>query len=79
MNELADYSRMAGGAALGARVSAVARDTWGEAIQLHGAIGMTEEYALGEYVRRLALAADLYGSSADHLDCLAHLSLDTTP
>ena len=66
-------------AALGARVSAVARDTWSEAIQLHGAIGMTEEYALGEYVRRLALAADLYGSSADHLDCLAHLSLDTTP
>ena len=66
-------------AALGARVSAVARDTWGEAIQLHGAIGMTEEYALGEYVRRLALAADLYGSSAGHLDRLAQLSLDITP
>ena len=66
-------------AALGARVSEVARNTWGEAIQLHGAIGMTEEYVLGEYVRRLALAADLYGSAASHLDRLAHLSLDTTP
>ena len=65
-------------AALGARVSEVARNTWGEAIQLHGAIGMTEEYALGEYVRRLALAADLYGSSASHLEDLAHLTLDTT-
>ena len=40
---------------------------------------MTEEYVLGEYVRRLALAADLYGSAASHLDRLAHLSLDTTP
>ncbi len=59
-------------------MSEVARNTWGEAIQLHGAIGMTEEYALGEYVRRLALAADLYGSSASHLEDLAHLTLDTT-
>ncbi|HQD13960.1 MAG TPA: acyl-CoA dehydrogenase family protein [Ottowia sp.] len=66
-------------AALGARVSEVARNTWGEAIQLHGAIGMTEEYVLGEYVRRLALAADLYGSAASHLDRLAQLSLDASP
>ncbi len=62
-------------AALGMRTGQVARHTWEEAIQLHGAIGMTEEYVLGAYVRRLALAADLYGSGPAHADRLAHLSL----
>ena len=62
-------------AALCLRTGQVARHTWEEALQLHGAIGMTEEYVLGEYVRRLALAADLYGSGPDHADRLAHLSL----
>lgn len=66
-------------AALSARVAEVARLTWSEAIQLHGAIGMTEEYALGEYVRRLALAADLYGSADSHLEHLAGLSLEINP
>ncbi|WP_028603432.1 acyl-CoA dehydrogenase family protein [Ottowia thiooxydans] len=62
-------------AALGIRTGQVARHTWEEAIQLHGAIGMTDEYVLGAYVRRLALAADLYGTSADYTDLLADLSL----
>lgn len=65
-------------AALALRTGQVARHTWEEAIQLHGAIGMTEEYALGEYVRRLALAADLYGSAPDHTERLAGLALDNT-
>ena len=64
-------------AALGVRVAEVARHAWEEGIQLHGAIGMTEEYALGEYVRRLALAADLYGNAADHQERLAQLALET--
>ncbi|MET4577746.1 acyl-CoA dehydrogenase family protein [Ottowia thiooxydans] len=62
-------------AALALRTGHVARHTWEEAIQLHGAIGMTDEYALGAYVRRLALAADLYGTSTDHSDRLANISL----
>lgn len=62
-------------AALGARTSEVARHTWQEAIQLHGAIGLTEEYTLGAYVRRLALAASLYGAGYEHLERLADLSL----
>ncbi|WP_423457174.1 acyl-CoA dehydrogenase family protein [Ottowia sp. VDI28] len=62
-------------AALGIRTGHVARHMWEEAIQLHGAIGMTEEYVLGAYVRRLALAADLYGSGTDHAERLTNLSL----
>ena len=62
-------------AALGIRTGQAARHMWEEAIQLHGAIGMTEEYVLGEYVRRLALAADLYGSGTDHAERLTDLSL----
>ncbi len=65
-------------AALGIRAGQVVRHTWEEAIQLHGAIGMTEEYVLGEYVRRLALAADLYGSEPDHGERLASLTLEVS-
>ncbi len=36
---------------------------------------MTEEYVLGEAIRRLALAADLYGSGPQHAERLAALSL----
>jgi butyryl-CoA dehydrogenase len=62
-------------AALGLRLAEVARHTWQEAIQLHGAIGMTEECRLGAHVRRLALAADLYGDRPEHAERLAALSL----
>lgn len=65
-------------AALCIRTGQVARHTWEEAIQLHGAIGMTEEYVLGEYVRRLALAADLYGNGPAHTERLATLSLEVS-
>ena len=62
-------------AALAARTIDVARHTWEEAIQLHGAIGMTEEYVVGGYVRRLALATSLYGDAHRHMARLATLSL----
>lgn len=62
-------------AALGLRTADVARHSWQEAIQLHGAIGMTEEYAAGEYVRRLAMADRLYGAATDHAERLAQLML----
>ena len=62
-------------AALAARTTEAARHVWEEAIQLHGAIGMTEEYVLGAYVRRLALASSIYGGVHEHLSRLADLSL----
>ena len=38
-----------------------------EAVQLHGGMGMTEEYAVGHYYKRLAVVSRLLGSSDDHL------------
>lgn len=57
-------------------VSGAARLVWKECVQLHGAIGMTQEYELGQFVRRLAAAATLHGGAASHLEALAALSLD---
>ena len=71
---LSPSPRMASAAV--AFTSQVARHMWEEAIQLHGAIGMTEECAIGAYVRRLALATSLYGDAHFHLERLAAISLD---
>ena len=57
--------------AAAALVAQTARHVWEESIQLHGAIGMTEEYAVGACVRRLALAASAYGDAHHHLAALA--------
>lgn len=70
---VAPTPRMA--AAASAYIAQAARHVWEESIQLHGAIGMTEEYVIGRYVRRLALAASLYGDTHYHLERLAALTL----
>jgi pimeloyl-CoA dehydrogenase small subunit len=41
------------------------------AVQLHGGIGMTDEYAIGHYFRRVMVIEHLFGDSAYHLDRLA--------
>ena len=41
------------------------------AIQLHGGIGMTEEYAVGHFFRRVMVIEHLFGDTAYHLDRLA--------
>ena len=38
-----------------------------EAVQLHGGIGVTEEYNVGHYFKRLSLIRGLLGSSDDHV------------
>jgi alkylation response protein AidB-like acyl-CoA dehydrogenase len=42
-------------------------------VQLHGAIGMTEEYVLGRYVRYLGAVQTLFGDVPWHLERLAAL------
>jgi alkylation response protein AidB-like acyl-CoA dehydrogenase len=42
-----------------------------QAVQLHGGIGMTEEYAVGHYLRFLTVAAQLFGDAEWHLARLA--------
>jgi pimeloyl-CoA dehydrogenase small subunit len=42
-----------------------------EAIQLHGGIGMTNEYAVGHYFKRVTMIDQLYGDADTHLSSLA--------
>ena len=42
-----------------------------EAIQLHGGIGMTMEYAVGHYFKRMTVIEQLYGDAEHHLSALA--------
>jgi butyryl-CoA dehydrogenase len=65
-------------AATKAFVAQVAHHVWEEAVQLHGAIGMTQEYEVGAYVKRLAVAAKLYGDATFHLERVACSSLDSS-
>jgi pimeloyl-CoA dehydrogenase small subunit len=41
------------------------------AVQLHGGIGMTEEYAVGHYFRRCMVIEHMFGDTAHHLSRLA--------
>jgi pimeloyl-CoA dehydrogenase small subunit len=44
-----------------------------EAIQLHGGIGMTMEYSVGHYFKRMTTIDQLYGDADHHLASLARL------
>ncbi|WP_326536565.1 acyl-CoA dehydrogenase family protein [Pseudorhodoferax sp.] len=68
--------RPAMASAAAALVAQTARHVWEESIQLHGAIGMTEECAVGACVRRLALASSAYGDAHHHLAALADQLLE---
>jgi alkylation response protein AidB-like acyl-CoA dehydrogenase len=41
------------------------------AIQLHGAMGMTDEYGAGRYLKRLVVIGALHGDLAHHLERFA--------
>ena len=49
-----------------------------QAVQLHGAIGMTEEYALGAFYKRLAAIANQYGDADWHLLRIRELDQETS-
>jgi alkylation response protein AidB-like acyl-CoA dehydrogenase len=44
-----------------------------EAIQLHGGIGMTMEYKVGHYFKRMTMIDKLFGDADVHLATLAQL------
>ncbi len=44
-----------------------------EAIQLHGGIGMTQEYSVGHSFKRMTMIEQMYGSADDHLSILAKM------
>jgi alkylation response protein AidB-like acyl-CoA dehydrogenase len=44
-----------------------------QAIQLHGGIGMTMEYKVGHYFKRVTMIDTMFGDSDYHLGALARL------
>jgi pimeloyl-CoA dehydrogenase small subunit len=52
-------------------VGQAARFVSQNAIQLHGGIGMTEEYAVGHYFRRCMVIEHMFGDTAHHLSRIA--------
>jgi pimeloyl-CoA dehydrogenase small subunit len=58
-------------AAAKVQIGRSARHLGQEAIQLHGGIGMTNEYAVGHYFKRVTMIDQLFGDADTHLAYLA--------
>ena len=56
-----------------AKAAQVASKTCCEAIQMHGGIGMTDEYDLGFYIKRAKVLSQQLGDEGFHLDRFARL------
>jgi pimeloyl-CoA dehydrogenase small subunit len=54
-----------------AHVGRAGKSVGGQAIQLHGGIGMTDEFHIGHYYRRLTMIDLQFGDAAHHLAALA--------
>jgi pimeloyl-CoA dehydrogenase small subunit len=52
------------------QIGRAARHVGQEAIQLHGGIGMTEEYPAGSYFRRLSMIEVQFGDTRHHLEAV---------
>ena len=56
-----------------AKAGEVAKLASQEAVQMHGGIGMTDEYDIGFYMKRIRVAQEMFGDSAYHADVLARM------
>lgn len=54
-----------------AKAGEVAKLASQEAVQMHGGIGMTDEYDIGFYMKRIRVAQEMFGDTAFHTDRLA--------
>ncbi len=57
-----------------ARAGASATLAVQEAVQMHGGIGMTDEFDIGFFMKRVRVAQELFGDSNFHADQLARLN-----
>jgi len=64
-------ARRAGVSAAKVQISEAAIKVTAEAIQLHGGIGVTEEYVVGHFYKRAVLARGLFGGIDRHLERFA--------
>ena len=60
-------------AAAKAKLGQVAQLAAQEGVQMHGGIGMTDEYDIGFYMKRIRVAEAMYGDSNYHADAYARL------
>ena len=58
-----------------ARTTRCARDITRNALQLHGAIGYTDEHDIGLYYKRAVVLAAQYGNEANHASRFSRLTL----
>jgi acyl-CoA dehydrogenase len=56
-----------------ARAGASATLAVGEAVQMHGGIGMTDEFDIGFFMKRARVGQELFGDAGFHADRLARL------
>jgi acyl-CoA dehydrogenase len=56
-----------------ARIGDIANHVAGEAVQLHGGIGVTDDFDLGLFLKRIRAASELLGDSAFHTERYAQL------
>lgn len=56
-----------------AKLCEVARQVTNEAIQMHGGIGMTDEFEIGFFIKRARVAQQTFGDYSYHLDRYARL------
>ncbi len=75
LSDLDEGSQTAGflGAAAKAKAGQAARLAAQEAIQMHGGVGMTDEYDVGFFIKRIRVAEALFGDGNFHADRLALL------
>ncbi len=56
-----------------AKAGEVAKLASQEAVQMHGGIGMTDEFDIGFYMKRIRVAQEMFGDPAFHADRLAQM------
>ncbi|MEM9496117.1 MAG: acyl-CoA dehydrogenase [Pseudomonadota bacterium] len=56
-----------------AKAGEVAKLTSVEALQMHGGVGMTDEFDIGLYMKRIRAAQEMYGDPAFHADRIARM------
>ncbi|WP_375201227.1 acyl-CoA dehydrogenase family protein [Hyphococcus sp.] len=56
-----------------AKAGEVAKLASQEAVQMHGGIGMTDEFDIGFYMKRIRVAQEMFGDAAFHADRLAQM------
>ncbi|MEO0398194.1 MAG: acyl-CoA dehydrogenase [Pseudomonadota bacterium] len=73
LQDLDDGFQMAGPTAslAKAKVGSVAKLAALESVQMHGGIGMTDEYDIGLYLKRIRVAQEMFGDTAYHTDKIA--------